>query len=85
MVHLEARRKACARRVYLLAYDLEAPPPNREMTDLDVEATQLEPASPSLELRIVEVFGDQGQREHRARYDAQTGRYLIYQTTTSGA
>ena len=85
VVHLEARRKACARLVYLFAYDLEAPPANRELTDLDVEVTQLEPASPSKELRIVEVFGDEGQREHRARYDAQTGRFSIYETTASGA
>ncbi len=86
VVHLEARRpNACGRLVYLFAHDLEPPPLDWRVTDLGVEVAQLEPASRSKELRIVEVFGEEGTREQRARYVSKTGRYSIYETTTSGA
>lgn len=82
LVHLEPPRAgACSRPFYLFELDLDAPPAGKELTDLLVELTQLEPASASKELRVVEVFGERGQRESHARYDAQTGRYLVYETT----
>jgi hypothetical protein len=84
VAHLERPRAgACPRLVYLFAHDLEAPPPARSLTNLLVELTQLEPASASKELRIVEVYGAQGRRETRARHDGRTGRYAVYETTVT--